>query len=199
MTLKEALQRANSSAWKDATSWLVLNILVLLVPVCVTYLYFLLNTGNVDFLEPIRHGELSLFGLSLLGTGAYSLMRGIKISGLDQIKKDKKAKGIEKAFEAIGNIHFPGFQLFFLAMIGGIISALILFMFSFPQNTFIPNYEIIHQIRIIIIIMLLCLTTSFIIILIESSLVNSPLNVEAVIAESTNKAQQQLRAEWRQQ
>jgi hypothetical protein len=200
MGLFEAIRRANCSAWQEAIRWLIINFFVVFIPIGSTYLFTYNNTGKIIFIEPISHGELSLVSISFLGAGIYIISKGLKITGLPQIKRDKKLRNLDKIFEVLANISFPGSTIFIPTIFIEVIFAVILFMISFSQNTGLANYQEIqyNRIRITLIIMVICFLTTFLITLVESSITNSSLDAQDMFRKSTENWQEKMKNEqWR--
>jgi hypothetical protein len=179
MDLKEALERLNSDAWHDALEWVVINIVIVVFPILITYFFLYVDTGKINFQDPVSHGELSLFSISLLGAGVYSMLSAMKGS--------------------LKTIKFPGNNIFYLAIFIEVIIAVSLFVLSFTQNVNLDNYPKIQLIRIIatVIIMVLCFLTTFFIILVDASVSNDPPSAEDIWKRSDKRYQKELSREWR--
>jgi hypothetical protein len=193
MSIGEILKRVTKAALKDALLWLGINILLVIIPILFTYGVILGNTGSIVLQEPISHGELSLFSISLLAAGVYVILTGMKISGLEQIEFHTLHKVLE-------NINFPGIKLWYPAIFFEASIATYLFVTSFTQNTKLINYQQILNIRIIVTILLTlcCFATSFLITLIDSSININPPSADELFNESDQKMQGELeQGEWR--
>jgi hypothetical protein len=192
MSLVDILKRANGAAWVDSIIWLVINVFLGIFPIICTYIIILSNTGTIIFQEPISHGELPLFSISLLGAGVYVILTGMKISGVDKIE-------FSSLRIALSNVNFPGTKFWYPAILFEALIATTLFVTSFTLNAELNNYQQILDIRIKItgIILILCFMTSFIITLIDASIKNNTPNAEEMFTESDKKAQDELnKADW---
>jgi hypothetical protein len=193
MSLGEILKRATKSAWNDALLWFGINILLATIPILFTYGVILGNTGSVILQEPISHGELSLFSISLLAAGVYVILTGMKISGSEKIQ-------FRALREALDNINFPGIKLWYPAIFFEASIATYLFVTSFTLNTKLANYQEILNFRIIITIMLtlFCFATSFFITLVDSSINKNPPSASELFGSSDQQIQGELeKGDWR--
>lgn len=198
MNLCEAIRRANSLAKREAMLWLLLNIFSILIPIGATYLHNYTDFGIFLPLEPVSHGEISLFTISLIIAGVFVLAKGLKLVGLEENKPEKKKQLSLK--EVLRNISFPGSALFIPSVVLEIVIAAVVFTNSFSQNTSLKNYQEIQNFRIYFSIglLLICLVTTYLITLVESSISNNPLNIEKLYAEEEGKFRKGMsKGKWR--
>jgi hypothetical protein len=177
MKLAEAFKRVNKEAWKDAFSWLALNVLAFASPIVIAYFLSLVSTGEFNFLDPIQRSELLIISISFLITGLFTLIRGLKV--IDFFEK----------------LPFPGSSLFLIAIIFEYTISLALFISAFQINRNIKNYLMIENTVIIIslIILIFSLLTTFVITLIDSAISNNIPSYDDLNRSRTNNDLNNLR------
>jgi hypothetical protein len=199
MTLIDALKRANGETWDTTLKWFFLNVISLILPIGITYLLLFGKNGAVDYTSPISHGELTLFSLSLLCSGFLILIKGIKVSGEDQINNDKKSSGINKFQQKLSNLIFPGSGWFLIFIFLWFALSIAIFCSTFAQNSSLTNYLQVQQVHIILSIIILSISfiTTFLITLTDASLDNGRYVVTELYKKSNDQYQKKLEEqEW---
>lgn len=181
MTLVQALKRINRHAIKDTLLWILITSTIALIPVLCSYLYSYSNYGSVNYIDPLSHGELALYSISLLGSGVYIISKGFRIEG--NYRK----------------ISFPGSGPF-IALIFGL-TAISAIIFSNAQilNPLLPDYNVIviNKVYHSVYIILASLLITLVITLIDSIMTNNPPPAEEIFSISTDQAQRELKRKWR--
>lgn len=194
MSWKDIIKNANKTAKNETWRWLGLNFFFIIVPIGCAYLFSFYGKGGILLLDPISHGELSLYSLSLLVSGILILIKGIKITGLDQIRNDNQSNAVNKISQYLSNLSFPGIGVFTILVMIEVVIAVIIFCSSFSQNNTLPNYSKIQTVHIILStsILVLSMITTFFITLTGASLENSPISAQDIYARSNEPYQRKL-------
>ena len=81
MNLLEALRRSERPHWREASTWLLYNLIFNLLPVWVGFIVFRIVSRQPSLQDFSAHGEFALYSAAMLGPTLYTVTRDLRVPG----------------------------------------------------------------------------------------------------------------------
>lgn len=195
MSYKDILSRVDRNVIARTLYWLLFNGFALGFPIILTSILTYSSKGSFDFITPVSHGELTLFSLSLLCSGFLILIKGIRVTGNDQIERDDKSSTFEKLRQKVVNLSFPGSPWLYGLSFIVTCSSIGFFCGISTLNPDLPNILQVKEfyLRASRFVLIASFIITLLINFIDAALDNSQYKVETIFHNSNDKYQDQFK------
>jgi hypothetical protein len=199
MGLIEVIKRGGWQALKQSFVWLALVLFAGALPVGGSYLMIASSGRILDLREPLRHGELALFGISLLVSAVFVISRGTTVQGIPP-ESDEAQSGLDALLRLLKNPSFPGLLLFGpLVFVEGI-SATLLFAAAISGGAILPIDPNALDLRILLTAILLGLTvlTAFMVTFVDQALETAQVDAREMFGRDQRRWREQVDESWKE-